>query len=69
MELVAILAECIGNFGDSFYNIIAYFFDGNGNNFKVEFISSFGERYQPFSTYIMMVLLFLAPFAEYVMWI
>lgn len=40
VELVAILDECIGNFGDSFYNIIANFFDGNGNNFKLEFSTS-----------------------------
>lgn len=31
METIAILAECIGDFGDSFYNVIACFFDGNGN--------------------------------------
>lgn len=69
MELVAILAECIGNFGDSFYIIIAYFFHGNGNDFKVEFSSSLWGKVPTFSTYIMTVLLFLAPFAESVMWI
>lgn len=31
VETIAILAECIGDFGDSFYNVIACFFDGNGN--------------------------------------
>lgn len=35
-ELVPILAEC----GDSFYNVIAYFFDGNGTIQKVVFSSS-----------------------------
>ena len=37
VELVAILAVCIGDFGDSFYNVIGCFFDGNGNNLKVVF--------------------------------
>lgn len=37
VELVAILAVCIGDCGDSFYNVIACFFDGNGNNLKLVF--------------------------------
>lgn len=36
VELVPILAEC----GDSFYNVIACFFDGNGTIPKVVFSSS-----------------------------
>lgn len=37
VELVAILAVCLGDCGDSFYNVIACFFDGNGNNLKLVF--------------------------------
>jgi len=38
VELVAILAKFIGDFGDSFCNVIAFY--GNGFNHKVVFSSS-----------------------------
>lgn len=39
VELVEILAECIGDFGDSFCSLIACFY-ANGNNLNLVFSSS-----------------------------
>lgn len=39
VKLVEILAECIGDFGDSFCNVIACFY-AIGNNLKLVFSSS-----------------------------
>lgn len=39
VELVEIHEECIGDFGDSFSNVIACFY-GYGNNLKLVFSSS-----------------------------
>lgn len=70
VELVAILAVCIGDCGDSFYNVIACFFDGNGNNLKLVFSWSLRGEVRTLGYFCDDGLIVSGPiYAEYVMWI